>query len=434
MNRWWTSPRTREAARGQQRPRLRVEALEARDVPANHLLLDFTPDAVPGERWQPAAFAAAFNLRYANGYAPAFLDFNRDGYVGSADVGPGAQAVANRVAQMLQPFDIQVWYGDVQSNTNLGWQWFNWGQQSTDEVFVMYAGGMRQDGNANILGEAYQPAVGYVNEYYAYTYATSLVRYYMNVFPGATPGQFVDKMAQTIVHEFGHLVGLGHVYGNPVGDPNVMNYNSNASTAYIPDAWYQYIQQYDNYRNEYWGWQNPAQEMRTSLRGEPNYAYYVSGMIYSRSEVSGHYQVTADEIMGEGHDGHTHDGGHEEDGCDAGDELMPDVHARQVARGPKTTAADQAVQVIFPAETRLKGDRDRRDVPATIPTRIAGPDVPTPAPQPAPESAGGRVASVLVRGGRRGAGDRRDLLDTTPLDLTSLPGIYLQQEEFRVVY
>src|SRR5262245_12242423 len=123
MKRFWTRRRTPDTARGPQRSCLPVEVLEARDVPANHLLIDFSPDAVPNERWQPATFAAAFNLRYANGYAPAFLDFNRDGYVSSADVGPGAQAIANRVAQILQGFDVQVWYGDTQSNTNLGLQW-----------------------------------------------------------------------------------------------------------------------------------------------------------------------------------------------------------------------------------------------------------------------------------------------------------------------
>src|SRR5262245_61306476 len=173
MKRFWTSQRNREMANGRPRSRLGLEALEARELPANHLLIDFTPDAVPNERWQPATFAAAFNLRYANGTAPAFLDFNRDGYVGSADVGPGAQAVANRVAKFLQQFDVKVWYGDVQSNTNMGRTWLSWGQQSASEqVFVMYTGGIRQNGNTEIIGEAYQPAVGYVNEYYAYTYMT----------------------------------------------------------------------------------------------------------------------------------------------------------------------------------------------------------------------------------------------------------------------
>ena len=104
----------------------------------------------------------------------------------------GAQAIANRVAQVLQQFDVQVWYGDVTSNTNMGIQWFNYGQQSADQVFVMYTGGIRQNGNVNIIGEAFQPSVGYVNEYYAYTYATSIASYFMNYYSGATPQQYAD--------------------------------------------------------------------------------------------------------------------------------------------------------------------------------------------------------------------------------------------------
>jgi hypothetical protein len=421
MKLFWTKRRTSLTAQRMPRSRLGVEPLEARDVPANHLLIDFTPDAVPNERWQPASFAAAFNLRYANGYAPAFLDFNRDGYVGSADVGPGAIAIANRVAQFLQPFDVRVWYGDTQSNTNLGVQWFNYGQQSADQVFVMYTGGIRQNGNTNILGEAFQPPVGYVNEYYAYTYATSLASYFMNYWSGATPAQFVDKVAQTIAHEFGHLVGIGHVYGNPAGDPNLMNYNSNASTAYIPDAWYQYIQQYDNYRNEYWGWQNPAQEVRTSLRGEPNYANYVRG-IYSQSQTPGLQLVTSDEIMGDGHGQHA---------FDAAAESMPDALARFAPPIRTTTFDDVAFTV--PVETALNVDRERRDVAATVPASDLLP-VPSLAPELAPESVDGPIVDSLVRGVRTGPGDSYNLMDTSMLDLTFLPGISPEKDEFRVIY
>ncbi|MCI0460536.1 MAG: hypothetical protein L0Z62_26580 [Gemmataceae bacterium] len=424
MKRFWTSPRTRETARSRHRSRLQVEVLEERNLLANYLLIDFAPDAVPSERWQPASFANAFNLRYANGYAPAFLDFDQDGYVGSNDVGLGAQAIANRVAQYFQQFDIQVWYGDVDSDTNLGWQWLTWGlQSSSDQVFVMYTGGIRQDGDINILGEAYQPAVGYLNEYYAYTYATSVVRYFMEYWSGATPQQFTDKMAQVIVHEFGHLVGLGHVYGNPQGDPNVMNYNSNASSASIPDAWYQYIKLYDNNRNNYWGWQNPAQELRASLRGEPNFVDYFRG-IYSRYEGLGHYLVTVEEIMGDGHREHTHE---------AGDAWMPDEHERHDPQELATASGDLDGLVTLLAETRLEGDRERREVLATVPTSVRGPLVPTPAPEPAPASAVGQIASELVRSVRRRRGDSLNREDTAPLDLASLPGISLEKDELLTV-
>jgi predicted Zn-dependent protease len=422
MKRLFTGSRTRKSTRSQRRSHLRVEALEGRDVPANHLLIDFSPDAVPTERWQPASFAAAFNLRYANGYAPAFLDFNRDGYVGSNDIVPGAQAIANRVAQVLQQFDVQVWYGDIQSNTNLGIQWFNWGQQSADQVFVMYTGGIRQNGNVNIIGEAFQPAVGYVNEYYAYTYATSIASYFMNYFSGATPQQYAEKVAQTIVHEFGHLIGLGHVYGNPAGDPNVMNYNSNPSNAYVPDAWYQYIQQYDNYRNEYYGWQNPAQELRASLRGEPNYANYFRGR-YSNFEVPGRQLVTAEEIMGDEHDGHAHDG----------EGLLSDAFARHAPQVQSITYGDANGLVVFLSDTRLKGDANLREVVASVSTRVRSPEVLLTSPDAAPESAYGRIDSVLVDSVQPGRGDHLNLADMTSLDLPSLLGINLEKDEFLVV-
>jgi hypothetical protein len=414
MKRFWTGHRTREAADSPQRSHLRVEALEAREMPANHLLIDFTPDAVPNERWQPATFAAAFTLRYANGTAPAFLDFNRDGYVSSADVGPGALAVANRVAIFLQPFDVKVWYGDVQSNTDMGRQWLSWGQQSASEqVFVMYTGGIRQNGNTTIIGEAYQPAVGYVNEYYAYTYMTSITRYFMNTWPGATSSQFVDKVAQTIVHEFGHLVGLGHVYGNPVGDPSVMNYNSNASTAYIPDAGYPNIQLYDNNRKEYWGWQNPAQEMRASLRGEPNYSNYFRGL-YSQSVAPGLQLETVGELLGDGHGGPTHGGGHYGHDRDTGDPLMPAEHERGGAEGQPTTLDDVDILAPIPAETGFTTDHEQRDVSATGPKAVLDSIVLMPAPELAPKSASGRITSMPDRNFLRGRHDSLDWVGTTP--------------------
>ncbi len=300
------SHRTSKPARRPDRSRLGLEALESRDLLANYLLLDFTPDAVPGEAWQPSSFASAFDLRYDNGYAPGFLDFNQDGYVDSTDISLGAQAIANRVLQYFRGFDIEVWWGDAGNNTELGLQWLNWGLQSpSDQVFVMYTGGVRHDGNLGIFGEAFQPPDGYNNEYYAYTYATGMAAAYMSSRPGATPGQFIDDVARVVVHEFGHLVGLGHVYGNPAGDPNVMNYSADAAQAYIPDAWYRNIEHVGSNGQSYWDWQNPAQELAESLRGQANFANYFRG-IYSRYEGSGHYQVTAEEILPKAHAGHEH--------------------------------------------------------------------------------------------------------------------------------
>jgi hypothetical protein len=82
-----------------------------------------------------------------------------------------------------------------------------------------------------------------------------------------------------VAHEFGHLLGLGHVYGNPAGDPNPMNYNADPGTAYFPDADYPLIQLRDTNLNASWGPQDPAAEIRASLAGQP--AFPTTGLIYT---------------------------------------------------------------------------------------------------------------------------------------------------------
>src|SRR5947209_1078471 len=83
-----------------QASRLGVELLERRDVlTANYFMLDFTPD------YHQGSFADTFaSVRDSRGYAPAFLDFNHDGWVNGTDVVLAAQQVANRVATFYAPF------------------------------------------------------------------------------------------------------------------------------------------------------------------------------------------------------------------------------------------------------------------------------------------------------------------------------------------
>ena len=252
-----------------------LEALEDRRLLTNYLILDFSPDT--GRSWFSQAFTDP-NLTTRRGYRPAFLDFNGDGYVNGQDVDLAARAVANRAAQLLRGFDIRVHYGDVQQNTNWGRQWLDYGTYyRSEQVFVIYVGGYsgKDGGGSWVLGEAYQPPVGYVKETYGNVYASSATDHLLHS-SGATRQAFVDEVACAAVHEFGHLVGLGHVKGNPRKDPyqNIMNYSANHSKATIPNATYTAIELQTTNGQSYYGRQNPAQELAHSLAGEPSWLSY----------------------------------------------------------------------------------------------------------------------------------------------------------------
>jgi hypothetical protein len=58
-----------------------------------------------------------------------------------------------------------------------------------------------------------------------------------------------------------------------------MNYNANPDTAYFPDVTYPQIQLRTPSLAAYWAPQNPAEEIRQSLAGQP--AYDPTGLYYS---------------------------------------------------------------------------------------------------------------------------------------------------------
>jgi hypothetical protein len=280
-----------------------VEVLEDRTLPSNVLLIDFSPDRLPRESQRPGSFAAGFLAQAADGRTPRFLDFNHNGKVNGADVNLAVQEIVQRVRAYFAGYDLSVQWGDVRRNTQLGRRERIVSREAAapNHVYVIYVGGMAFDGTAGTFGEAYQAPVGYNLEYYGYAFSTSMIRWYERNDPSAQPERFAADVGTTVAHEFGHLLGLGHVFGNPPGDPNPMNYNVDPLTGYFPDAVYPQIELRDTSLNPYWGPQDPAAEIRASLAGQP--AYDTRGLIYSLAPGSGgkrskFEKTTAREIVG----------------------------------------------------------------------------------------------------------------------------------------
>jgi hypothetical protein len=204
--------------------RIQMGELESRQLlTANYLILDFTPDTHSG------SFADTFySTKLSNGFAPKFLDFNGDRYVNSTDVSIAASAVYSKVRSFYQPYlnnsynNLTISYGDYNSNTNWGTQWINYGRAySTVEVAVMYIGGTNVGGNS-ILGQSPLASDGTNIEGSGETYSRTIANNMLsNTY--ATSTDFVNKVANTIAHELGHMMGLRH--------PSVSN-NYNIMSAY----------------------------------------------------------------------------------------------------------------------------------------------------------------------------------------------------------
>jgi hypothetical protein len=280
-----------------------VEALEDRTLPSNVLLIDFSPDRMPRETQQPGTFASGFQVHTGNGRSPGFLDFDHNGKVNRADVNLAVREIVQRVQAYFTGYDVSVQWGDVGRNTQLGRRErvVSRDAASPEHLYVVYLGGMAFDGSRGTFGEAYQAPVGDNLEYYAFAFSTSMIRWYQRNLPSASPERFAADVGTTVAHEFGHLLGLGHVLGNPPGDPNPMNYNVDPLTGYFPDTVYPQIDLRDTSLDPYWGPQDPAAEIRASLAGQP--AYDTTGLIYSLLPGAGGKRIelektTAREIAG----------------------------------------------------------------------------------------------------------------------------------------
>ncbi len=270
------------ARRSRRQLRFHIEHLERRQLLAsNRLILDFTPDNIPGENVQ-TAFVDSFRDTARKGTA-GFLDFNGDGRVDDRDARRAMNAIRRRVAQYFRYLPIRVRAGDKFSDSNLGQRWLRRGQRDPDlYVVVVYVGGQSPAG-PSIWGEAYQAPVGRNHEYYAYAYADAIMKWFEKYAPNAAPARFRDEVALTIAHEAGHLMGLGHPKGHPPGLPSVMNYSAPADRARFINR--SYLAEALTWRGVVYQQQNPRAELLASLRGQRDahwYARYSSARSHPR--------------------------------------------------------------------------------------------------------------------------------------------------------
>lgn len=253
-----------------------LEALEQRSLPAALLVLDFTPDRIPGEADRADAFTAAFRrLRGPR----RFLDFTRDGRVTRADATLAAARIGERVNELLRGFDIQIHLGDVGRDTGLGQRLLRDSPRTGQPTYVLYVGGESFDGNLGTFGEAYQAPEGFNLPYYGFAFAGGMAAWYRRNDPHADPDTFAADVATTTVHEFAHLLGLGHPEGVSRGDTNILNHTADLRSVEFPDRLYAQVVLYDATLRRMHGPQNPRQEMLVSLAGQP--AFDPRGLRYS---------------------------------------------------------------------------------------------------------------------------------------------------------
>jgi hypothetical protein len=240
-----------------------VLPLEDRSLPASpqvttHLVLDFTPDLVAED------FAEDFRVRTPKGGVPKFLDFDGNGQVNSRDVRQAARRITKKVEQLLAPFaplNLRVQSSDFVMDTQWGQEWLDRGSASaTTQVAVLYVGGAIP-GSGKTFGLAPLADEGYNVEDYGEIFSGAIARDLVRTKPNASSRHFVDLVASTIVHEFGHLMGLRH--STAVVPTNLMNANASPRPGLdcLVDS---LVATVDGAP------QNAFRELETSFRGQPN--------------------------------------------------------------------------------------------------------------------------------------------------------------------
>lgn len=192
----------------------------------------------------------------------AHLDFNADSRVDANDIPIAIQKIEQRVAALFRdipngPRIVGGGLEDVTGGTDFGQdQLEGAAQDGRALVNVIYVGG-RNFTDQPISGVAFQAPQGFNLQHYGFVFDIPLVRRL----------GFVDTVAAVIAHEYGHLIGLGHVAGHPLDDTSVMNYSTPPAIADFPNRVYPKIELVNTDAKPTCGPQNPYQELVASFSG-----------------------------------------------------------------------------------------------------------------------------------------------------------------------
>ncbi|MFO0905559.1 MAG: right-handed parallel beta-helix repeat-containing protein [Pirellulales bacterium] len=205
--------------------RLQLEALEPRRVLTNRVILDFTPDVIAGE-YSVGRYLEIFDGSSVSD-ANRFLDYNGDNVVDSVDAKLSVKKIGARVTKLLGDFaaqsDVELEVGFTTNLTaagdpGLGEKLLAAGQDSSfTNTYVIYVGSDSPRPNHDDLGFAHQAFAGENTEFYAFAFARPIQEflasgdYPWKKVAKLTPLDFTNNVAFAILHELGHLWGLGHL-------------------------------------------------------------------------------------------------------------------------------------------------------------------------------------------------------------------------------
>ncbi len=238
-----------------------IESLESRDLLSAVLVLDFSPDKVPGEPYRPAPFARVFQGQ-PTGSATG-LDVNHNGRLDRQDASLLARQIAVQTRVKVAHFGVRVVGGDVLQDTNLGQRWLARGRANPHLlVDVVYVGGFDKGHDPSTLGYGYQAPVNRNFETYGYVFSQP-IWYWEKTAPTSI---LALELACDSVHEWGHLIGLGHPNTDTID--NVMDFQTvdrDVNQATFPNRRIRTELFPSNHSFPFFGWQNPAREIAASL-------------------------------------------------------------------------------------------------------------------------------------------------------------------------